>query len=37
MRDTERKRQRHGQREEEKPAPCREPYVGLDPDFGIMP
>ena len=29
MRDTERKRQRHKQRE--KQAPCREPDVGLDP------
>ena len=28
MRDTERKRQRHRQRE--KQAPCREPDVGLD-------
>ena len=31
MRDTERERQRHRQREER--APCREPYVGLDPRF----
>ena len=29
MRDIERERQRHGQRE--KKAPCREPDVGLDP------
>ena len=29
MRDTERERQRHGQKE--KQAPCREPDVGLDP------
>ena len=29
MRDTQRKRQRLRQRE--KQAPCREPYVGLDP------
>ena len=29
MRDTERERQRHSQREEQ--APCREPDVGLDP------
>ena len=29
MRGTERKRQRHRQRE--KPDPCREPDVGLDP------
>ena len=29
MRDTERDRQRHGQRE--KQAPCREPNVGLNP------
>ena len=29
MRDTERERQRHRRRE--KQAPCREPYLGLDP------
>ena len=29
MRDTEKERQRHRQRE--KQAPCREPYMGLDP------
>ena len=29
MRDTERERQRHKQREKE--APCREPDMGLDP------
>ena len=29
VRERERKRQRHRQRE--KQAPCREPYVGLDP------
>ena len=29
MRDTEREKQRHRQRE--KQAPCREPHVGLDP------
>ena len=29
MKDTHRERQRHRQRE--KQAPCREPYVGLDP------
>ena len=29
MRDTERERQTHGQRE--KQAPCREPDMGLDP------
>ena len=29
MRDTQREKQRHGQRE--KQAPCREPDVGLDP------
>ena len=29
MRDTEREKQRHRQRE--KQAPCREPKVGLDP------
>ena len=29
MKDTEREKQKHGQRE--KQAPCREPDVGLDP------
>ena len=35
MRDTERERQRHGQRE--KQVPYREPNVGLDPWTGITP
>ena len=31
MRDRERERERQRHRQREKQAPCREPYVGLDP------